>query len=75
MRPRSSKAFTVLRVADRGRMTSLSLSLRSNGSPPCKSVVLWVLIGAQSRAQETIFNVPSGDVLHRGTVYGELDFT
>jgi hypothetical protein len=36
--------------------------------------VLWVLTGAQSRAQETIFNVPSGDVLDRGKVYGELDF-
>ena len=30
---------------------------------------------AQSRAQQTIFNVPSGDVLDRGKVYGELDFT
>lgn len=26
-------------------------------------------------AQETIFNVPSGDILDRGKVYGELDFT
>lgn len=26
-------------------------------------------------AQETIFNVPSGDVLDRGKVYGELDVT
>ena len=37
--------------------------------------MLWVLTGSQSRAQETIFNVPSGDVLDRGKVYGELDFT
>jgi hypothetical protein len=37
--------------------------------------VLWVLTGAQSRAQETVFNVPSGDVLDRGKVYCELDFT
>ena len=29
----------------------------------------------ESRAQETIFNVPSGDVLDRGKIYGELDFT
>ena len=28
---------------------------------------------APSAAQETIFNVPSGDVLDRGKVYGELD--
>jgi len=26
-------------------------------------------------AQQTVFNVPSGDVLERGKVYGELDFT
>ncbi len=26
-------------------------------------------------AQETVFNVPSGDVLERGKVYGELDFS
>jgi len=25
-------------------------------------------------AQETIFNVPSGDILDRGKVYGEFDF-
>ena len=37
--------------------------------------VLWALTGAQSRAQETVFNVPSGDVLDRGKFYCELDFT
>jgi len=37
--------------------------------------VLGVLTGTQSRAQETIFSVPSGDVLDCGKVYGELDFT
>ena len=26
-------------------------------------------------AQETVFNVPSGDTLDRGKVYGELDVT
>lgn len=26
-------------------------------------------------AQQTVFNVPNGDVLERGKVYGELDFT
>jgi hypothetical protein len=37
--------------------------------------VLFLLTTIESRAQETIFNVPSGDVLDRGKVYGELDFT
>lgn len=36
--------------------------------------VLSLLTAAESRAQETIFNVPSGDVLDRGKVYGEFDF-
>jgi len=34
-----------------------------------------LLTAIKSRAQETIFNVPSGDVLERGKAYGELDFT
>ncbi len=36
-----------------------------------------LLLGAisSSVAQQTIFNVPSGDVLDRGKVYGELDVT
>jgi hypothetical protein len=36
---------------------------------------LCLLTAIESHAQETIFNVPSGDVLDRGKVYGELDFT
>lgn len=41
------------------------------------SVVLALLVAADGGAwaQETIFNVPSGDVLDRGKVYGELDIT
>lgn len=39
-------------------------------------LVLFVLACASfSFAQETIFNVPSGDILDRGKVYGELDVT
>jgi hypothetical protein len=34
-----------------------------------------LIAAIESRAQETIFNVPSGDVLGRGKIYGELDFT
>ena len=39
-------------------------------------VVLLMLlcgVGSKTRAQQTIFNVPSTDVLDRGKVYGELD--
>lgn len=36
---------------------------------------LTALIGARRAAcQETIFNVPSGDILDKGKVYGEFDF-
>jgi hypothetical protein len=37
-------------------------------------VLLLGTLGAAS-AQETVFNVPSGDILDRGKVYGELDIT
>jgi len=33
----------------------------------------FVLLGS-AFAQETVFNVPSGDILDRGKIYGELDF-
>jgi hypothetical protein len=35
---------------------------------------LLLLTFKQAVAQETIFNVPSGDVLDKGKVYGEFDF-
>ena len=38
-------------------------------------LALLVCLVAPAAAQETIFNVPSGDVLERGKVYGELDFS
>ncbi len=34
-----------------------------------------MVCGAPLIAQETVFNVPSGDVLDRGKAYGELDVT
>ncbi len=34
-----------------------------------------LLSGMSAVAQQTVFNVPSGDVLDRGKVYGELDLT
>jgi len=39
-------------------------------------VLLFVggVLSTSALAQETIFNVPSGDVLDRGKVYGEFDF-
>ena len=36
---------------------------------------LILLVAARCFAQETVFNVPSGDTLDRGKVYGELDVT
>ena len=39
------------------------------------AVVLMLIFCARSFAQETVFNVPSGDILDKGKVYTELDFT
>ena len=39
------------------------------------TVTLITLCAAPARAQQTIFNVPSSDVLDKGKVYGELDVT
>ena len=39
------------------------------------ATVLLLSLCARSSAQETVFNVPSGDVLDRGKIYTELDFT
>lgn len=47
--------------------------------PHLAAVIFWCLLSAAApagtRAQQTIFNVPSSDVLDRGKVYGELDAT
>jgi hypothetical protein len=37
------------------------------------SVIFTMLLAVQTRAQQTIFNVPTSDVLDRGKVYAELD--
>jgi hypothetical protein len=34
-----------------------------------------LFIGLRATAQETVFNVPSGDILDRGKVYTEFDFS
>jgi hypothetical protein len=36
---------------------------------------LMSLLSASALSQETIFNVPSGDILDKGKVYGEFDFS
>src|SRR5579862_3017331 len=43
----------------------------------CKFLMLLVVFFPGSRAwgQETVFDVPSADILDRGKVYGELDGT
>ena len=38
-------------------------------------VIVFLLLCGPTFAQQTVFNVPSGDVLERGKVYGELDLT
>ncbi len=37
-------------------------------------VLLGLILPRVATAQETIFNVPSGDILDKGKVYGEFDF-
>jgi len=39
------------------------------------AIFLFLLCTTSVLAQETVFNVPSGDVLDRGKVYGEFDVT
>lgn len=42
------------------------------------SILILLLLGSHfstARAQQTLFNVPSADVLERGEVYGELDIS
>jgi len=41
MSPRRSSALTVLRLADRGRISSLSFNRRRTGLPPSESVSSW----------------------------------
>ena len=36
--------------------------------------IVFAAFAAPLAAQETIFNVPSGDILDKGKVYGEFDF-
>jgi hypothetical protein len=38
-------------------------------------LVLTTAFAAPALAQETIFNVPSGDILDKGKVHGEFDFS
>jgi hypothetical protein len=45
---------------------------------PCLSLIFslsFLLSGLTAFAQETIFNVPSGDILDAGKIYGEFDFS
>jgi hypothetical protein len=55
----------------------VSQAMGNKGSVKCLGlVILLVLVSiAHSAAQETIFNVPSGDVLDRGKLYTEFDFS
>jgi hypothetical protein len=41
----------------------------------CQSGLIFLALSFLCFAQETVFSVPSGDVLDRGKVYGELDVT
>lgn len=39
------------------------------------ALIFNMLLGVQTNAQQTIFNVPTADVLDKGKVYGEIDFS
>lgn len=39
------------------------------------ALIFTLLLGIQANAQQTIFNVPTADVLEKGKVYGEIDFS
>lgn len=41
----------------------------------CESSLILLALSFPCFAQETVFNVPSGDILDRGKFYGELDVT
>ncbi len=51
------------------------LALRSTRSFGLYLLFLALLIARGARGQETVFDVPSADVLDKGKVYGELDGT
>jgi hypothetical protein len=40
-----------------------------------RALLVLLFLAAPALAQETVFNVPSGDILDAGKVYGELDFS
>lgn len=56
--------------------SSIAVSIRNFF--PRLLILLPLLVGllsaSQADAQETIFNLPSGDILDKGKVYGEFDF-
>lgn len=39
------------------------------------ALIFTLLLGIQANGQQTIFNVPTADVLDKGKVYGEIDFS
>src|SRR6266700_6705109 len=56
------------------RSAVVSTKTKLDGASAKLSLFLLFLCTGVS-AQQTVFNVPSGDVLGRGKVYGELDLT
>jgi hypothetical protein len=62
-------------AATEGEVSSAVRGRRASSGATAAVILLTLLCGADSktRAQQTIFNVPSTDVLDRGKVYAELD--
>jgi len=62
-------------VATEGEGTTAATSGRARSGAAVAGILLTLLcgMGSQARAQQTIFNVPTTDVLDRGKVYAELD--
>jgi hypothetical protein len=63
------------RVDDDGAMKAAGLTDRARSRIAIVSALFVLLCGTplQTQAQQTIFNVPTTDVLDKGKVYGELD--
>lgn len=58
-----------------GRNARQNAGRRLNRTGVLAVLVLLLMLPATGYAQQTIFNVPSSDVLDKGKVYGELDAT
>lgn len=80
----NSRARFIVVSRHRSQQPAFCLKMQGPGSSSPRRVSKMRLVGVagmlllsavSAKAQETVFNVPSGDVLNRGKVYLELDAT